>query len=263
MPHFLAVLPVVLSLQATDVLVPGKPAPAFTVDSFVAGQEFKALEPGKVHVVEFWATWCPPCVASIPHMTKLQKDNPDVRVVGVAGFERGPDPAANRKRVQEFVAAKGDAVGYSIAFDGDGSMGNGWMRAARRNGIPCAFVVGKDGTVEYVGSPDEKLDEAVKAAKSKPAPAQRPAAAGGDQVEEKVVEEATDEKGSRTSTESSSSSTVRVEGGVAVTETVTTDVTVEVKDGVKRTTTRKTTSRSTKPAPPAGTAPSIPPGGNR
>ena len=80
-----------------DVLVPGSPAPAFTVDSFVRGTEVKTLELGKVHVIEFWATWCGPCVASMPHLTELQKQNPDVQFIGVAGFERGKDAADGTK----------------------------------------------------------------------------------------------------------------------------------------------------------------------
>jgi thiol-disulfide isomerase/thioredoxin len=162
---------IVVAALAADVLAKGMPAPAFTAEKFVQGKEFRSFEAGKVYVVEFWATWCGPCVASMPHLTKLQKENPDIVVVGVAGFERQPDAAAKEKRVADFLASKGEQVGFPIAMDTDGSMGREWMQAARRNGIPCSFVVGKDGKIAYIGSPNGELDEAVKKAKAAPAPA--------------------------------------------------------------------------------------------
>jgi thiol-disulfide isomerase/thioredoxin len=232
------------SILAADVLVPGKPAPAFTPEKFIKGTEVKALEPGKVHVIEFWATWCPPCVASMPHLTQLQKDNPDIAIIGVACFERGGDAAAKEKRVQDFVDARGDGVGFAIAYDADGSMGRDWMTAAKRNGIPCSFVVGKDGKIAFIGSPNQELDRAIEAAKSKPAPAREQAGGGAPGVEVTVKEEPTDETGTSTSTSTETSSSTRTENGRSVTETVTVETTVEVKDGVRKTTTRRTTSRN-------------------
>jgi len=84
-------------------------------------------------VVEFWATWCGPCIGSMPHLTQLQKSNPDVTVIGVAGFERGNDVTAKEKKVRDFIAAKPERADYTIVFDGDGTMANEWMQAARRN----------------------------------------------------------------------------------------------------------------------------------
>jgi thiol-disulfide isomerase/thioredoxin len=161
---------IVVAALAADALAKGMPAPAFTPEKFMTGKEFRSFEPGKVYVLEFWATWCGPCIASMPHVTKLQKDNPDVVVVGVAGFERQQDAEAKEKRVAEFLAAKGDQVGFAIALDTDGSMAREWLQAARIRGIPSSFVVGKDGKVAFIGMPNKDLDEAVKKAKAAPAP---------------------------------------------------------------------------------------------
>ena len=70
--------------EATPVLAAGSPAPPLTVDAWVKGDAVKAFEPGKVYVVEFWATWCGPCVRNIPNLNALQKQYPELTVIGVA-----------------------------------------------------------------------------------------------------------------------------------------------------------------------------------
>jgi len=236
-----------------DVLVPGKPAPAFTVDSFVRGQEVKTLELGKVHVIEFWATWCGPCVASMPHLTELQKQNPDVQFIGVAGFEHGKDASDSKNRVQEFLQAKSDRVGFAIAFDGDGTMATEWMTAARRNTIPTSFVVGKDGNIAFIGSPNAELDAAIAEAKKAvssvvpPAPtATKPNTtdSGSPVKTVQVSEEPTDEKGTSTTTSVSTETHSVTKNGVSSNSVVTVETTVEIRDGRRKTTVSRTEAGS-------------------
>jgi thiol-disulfide isomerase/thioredoxin len=132
----------------------GDKAPAFSVDSWVKGAPFESLESGSVHVMEFWATWCGPCIAAIPHLTELQAKYPDVRFVGVAASERGPDEAAKFAKVKEFVDGKGDGMGYRVAYVGDREkMSRPWMEAAGQSGIPCTFIVDGEGRVAWIGHP--------------------------------------------------------------------------------------------------------------
>ena len=244
-----------------DVLVPGSPAPAFTVDSFVRGPEAKTLELGKVHVIEFWATWCGLCVASMPHLTELQKQNPDVQFIGVAGFERGKDAADGTKRVDDFVKAKGDAVGFAIAFDGDGTMAKTWMTAAKRNTIPTSFVVGKDGNIAFIGSPTAELDAAIAKAKKADAPANLPATTNAAPVATAVVppkktvevtEEPTDETGTSTTTSTSTETHSVTKNGVSSNSVVTVETTVEVRDGRRKTTVTRTEMVLSEPNKPLG-----------
>jgi thiol-disulfide isomerase/thioredoxin len=260
-----------------DVLVPGMAAPAFTADASIKGAEVKALAPGKVHVVEFWATWCGPCIGSMPHLTQLQKSNPDVTVIGVAGFERGNDVTAKEKKVRDFIAAKPERADYTIVFDGDGTMANEWMQAARRNSIPTAFVVGMDGKIAYIGSPDANLDAAVakaKGAAAAPRTANQPMVAGpaddsgngkgaapakavtvtSPERTVEVTEEPTDETGTSTSTSITTESKSTTVNGVATTESTTVETVVEVKDGKRRTTVTRTTTRSEGAKPVSGGA---------
>src|SRR5579859_1941734 len=96
---------------AAKVLSIGDPAPAITVKRFVKGAPVTKFEKGKLYVVEFWATWCPPCRESIPHLTELQKKFKDVTFIGVSAFEN------DQKKVKPFVEEMGKKMDYRVALD--------------------------------------------------------------------------------------------------------------------------------------------------
>jgi thiol-disulfide isomerase/thioredoxin len=57
------------------LLAPGSPISieAFAKLDWIQGSAPKNWEPGKVYLFEFWATWCGPCIAAIPHVNELHK----------------------------------------------------------------------------------------------------------------------------------------------------------------------------------------------
>ncbi len=147
--------------EATPVLAAGSPAPPLTVDAWVKGDAVKAFEPGKVYVVEFWATWCGPCVRNIPNLSALQNQYPELTVIGVAASERPTKKPAEGvvddgrlATVQKFVESRGDGMNYRVAFDGDASMGRAWMLAAKQRSIPWACIVDGTGTIAWMGHPE-------------------------------------------------------------------------------------------------------------
>ncbi len=133
----------------------GDAAPAFKVGRWVKGAPVTELKKGQIYVVEFWATWCPPCKDSIPHLTELSKKLAGkVTFIGVDVWERGNDEAAIDKKVDEFVKEFGDKMDYNVCRDGaDKHMVKAWMEAAKQRGIPAAFIVDKAGTIAFIGNP--------------------------------------------------------------------------------------------------------------
>src|SRR5262245_47338286 len=58
---------------STSKLMVGDAAPKLQVSKWVQGEPVKDFERDKAYIVEFWATWCGPCVASIPHVNELHQ----------------------------------------------------------------------------------------------------------------------------------------------------------------------------------------------
>jgi thiol-disulfide isomerase/thioredoxin len=133
----------------------GDAAPALAPSKWIKGEPVAKVEAGKIYIVEFWATWCGPCRDSIPHLTKLQKQYPNVTFIGMDCMEQDASTVPN------FVKQMGDRMDYRVALDEGGKMAKAWMEAAGQNGIPCAFVVGKDSKIAWIGHPME-LDEVLK-----------------------------------------------------------------------------------------------------
>lgn len=123
--------------------------------SFVKGGPVK-IEPGKIYVVEFWATWCPPCRESIPHLTRVAAQYKDKGVV-VVGISVETDESV----VRSFVEGQSDKMDYIVALDPDQTVTSLYMKAFAQNTIPHAFLVNGSGKIVWHGIPDSKLEKAI------------------------------------------------------------------------------------------------------
>jgi len=149
------------------MLTIGSKAPNLDIEHWVSNgngafQKVTSIESGKVYVVEFWATWCGPCIGSMPHLAETQKKYADkgVQIISVSDEEiaivngflekefEGPGENAP-KTYGELTSV------YCLTCDPDGSVEKDYFRAAGQSGIPCCFIVGKTGLVEWIGHPME------------------------------------------------------------------------------------------------------------
>jgi cytochrome c biogenesis protein CcmG/thiol:disulfide interchange protein DsbE len=118
-------------------------APDFTLKSF-DGKTVKLSDyKGKVIIIDFWATWCPPCRKGIPDLISIQNDyKNDVVIIGIS-----LDGEKTLKDVPGFV--KSYAINYPIVYGDDKVV----AAYGGIEGIPTAFVVDKKGNIvdKHVG----------------------------------------------------------------------------------------------------------------
>ncbi|TJX80906.1 MAG: TlpA family protein disulfide reductase [Mesorhizobium sp.] len=136
------------------------PAPSIQAETWLRGEPLTSFEPGKVYIVEFWATWCGSCVDGMPHLMQLQEKYREsgVEIVGVAASERAPTADEARSTLDAWLTEKFPNLNYRIAFDSTGEMDKLWMEPSFSFWIPTSFVVDRDGCIAFIGAPTE-LDE--------------------------------------------------------------------------------------------------------
>ncbi len=149
-------LPLTLAAQDAPTLSIGDEAPALDIAHWIKGDVVEDFEDGNVYIVEFWATWCGPCRTSMPHIASLQEQYKDynVQFIGISDEDL--------PKVFSFLTSQhpegstwNDVTAYTMATDPDKSVYTDYMKAAGQNGIPTAFIVGKDQHIEWIGHPME------------------------------------------------------------------------------------------------------------
>lgn len=139
----------------------GDAAPPLQVGKWVQGEPVSAFDSNHVYIVEFWATWCAPCRASIPHLNETWQKFKDKDLIVIGQDVSEEDDS----KVPAFVTKMGENMTYRVALDdksqdAKGAMSANWMKAAGQNGIPTAFVVNRQGKIAWIGHP-MTLEESV------------------------------------------------------------------------------------------------------
>jgi len=131
----------------------GDMAPEIQVKEWLNAPGGKALSLAalkkNIVVVEFWATWCPPCLKSIPHLVKMngKYTSKGVVILGITDEKRGT--------VQKFAT--------DMHMDYPVGLGSHSLETYGVEGIPHAFIVAPGGKIVWSGHPMMGLEKALEA----------------------------------------------------------------------------------------------------
>lgn len=121
---------------ASDSEFLGKAGPEFHVEEWISSQPEMD---GKYLLVDFWATWCGPCIRAIPHMNELHAEfKEELTIVGLS--------RESRSKVESMTSPK---MEYYSAIDTEGQMGSFF----KIRSIPHVVLMNPEGVVLYKGHP--------------------------------------------------------------------------------------------------------------
>ena len=128
----------------------GQPAPKLALKGWINAEPMtlKKLK-GKIVVLDFWATWCGPCLASIPHTNELMEKYADqgVVIIGVCA-KRGAEKMAD--------TVKQRGIKYPVAED------TGTIASYKANSYPDYYIIDRNGALRWADIANRDVEKAIK-----------------------------------------------------------------------------------------------------
>jgi len=146
-------------IEQKDLLDIGAQPPHLAVIKWLNGTPIKQFEKGHVYVIEFTATWCPPCRKAIPHLSKLAKKyQGKIDIISIYTMEENskniPSDLSYIKNVETLLEAMKAKINYTVAVDTPSNRcAELWLKANGSTGIPKVFVIDQTGHIVWIGQP--------------------------------------------------------------------------------------------------------------
>jgi len=131
----------------------GDAAPELRVSEWIKGEPISRFERGHVYVVEFWATWCGPCIFAMPHLSEVQRQYMDKGVTVIAVDVLDEDLDAARALIKKMGITVENRVAIDANTTGEkaGVMAKAWLGDNRA--IPRCVIVDRDTKIAWIGHP--------------------------------------------------------------------------------------------------------------
>jgi thiol-disulfide isomerase/thioredoxin len=128
-----------------------KEAPAFRLEKFGGGSVSSSELKGKVVMLDFWATWCGPCISEMPVLLKLASEYEPKGVVFLAASR--DDPSIAKVQVGMFIDQRAPTLARYAAFADDGT-----ADAYAVSAIPTMVLIDRKGQLHasYLGAANER-----------------------------------------------------------------------------------------------------------
>ncbi|MBL8859191.1 MAG: TlpA family protein disulfide reductase [Planctomycetes bacterium] len=150
----LAVAPESTDSPAVARLSVGDAAPELSIEVWLKGARVEKFKAGEVYLIDFWATWCGPCIRSMPHLNELQAQYKDkgFTVIGLSSTDKRGNTL---RAVESLLQTQPDLMSYTVAWDKARVTTDAYMAAAGKSSIPTAFLIDRQGKIAFIGHPSE------------------------------------------------------------------------------------------------------------